>query len=91
MYENFYVSTGTPTLAVERRYKMGLPLLLVASAVFAIVHIFVAYKTRCQARRKLYLRKIDLDGVSNGVTRAKLLVPCRFFTFWIVRRFSEVE
>lgn len=66
MYENFYVSTGTPTLAVERRYKMGLPLLLVASAVFAIVHIFVAYKTRCQARRKLYLRKIDLDGVSSS-------------------------
>lgn len=72
MYENFYASTGAPMSVGERGHKMGLPLLLVSSAVFALLHIFVACKARCQARRKLCFDKIDLDGVSNG---------CKLFYF----------
>ena len=48
----------------EHRHKSGLPLLLVLSAVFALVHIIVAYKARCQARRKLCFDRLDSDGVS---------------------------
>lgn len=66
MYENFYASTGAPMSVGERGHKMGLPLLLVSSAVFALLHIFVACKARCQARRKLCFDKIDLDGVSTS-------------------------
>lgn len=54
LYENF-----------ERRHKLGLPLLLVSSAVFALAHIVVAYKARCQARRKLCFDRSDMDGVSS--------------------------
>lgn len=69
LYENF-----------ERRHKLGLPLLLVSSAVFALAHIVVAYKARCQARRKLCFDRSDMDGVSffKGfkIFRAGLGVVC---------------
>ena len=64
VYENFPVYTASPISAVERRHKTGLSLLLVLSAVFALVHIFVAYKARCRARRKLCYDRVDSDGVS---------------------------
>lgn len=38
---------------------MGMPLLLVSSAIFALLHIIVAYKARCQARRKLCFADMD--------------------------------
>lgn len=44
---------------LHANFKRGLPLLLIASAVFALAHIVVAYKARCRARRKLFFDRSD--------------------------------
>jgi hypothetical protein len=85
LYENFQVYAGSPISAGERKHKSGLALLLVLSAIFALVHIFVAYKARCQARRKLCFDRIDSDGVSgskvlmNGFQRVPRCSSPKFF------------
>ncbi|KAG0617095.1 hypothetical protein M758_5G162900 [Ceratodon purpureus] len=66
LYKNFHVHFGSPMSVDEHRHKSGLPLLLVLSAVFALVHIIVAYKARCQARRKLCFDRLDSDGLSSS-------------------------
>ncbi len=51
--------------AVERERHLGFPLLLISSAVFALVHIVVAYKSRCPARCKLTFFLMDAESVSS--------------------------
>jgi len=65
LYDNVDTVMGSPVQASDRRHKMGLPLLLVSSAIFALIHIFVAYKARCQARRKLCFDRSDLEVSSS--------------------------
>jgi hypothetical protein len=52
--------------AVERERRLGFPLLLISSAVFALVHIVVACKSRCLARRKLTFFLTDAESVSSS-------------------------
>jgi hypothetical protein len=53
-----------------------------------LVHIFVAYKARCQARRKLCFDRIDSDGVSL-VVQVLFHVDLSIFGRKGVRAFSE--
>jgi pimeloyl-ACP methyl ester carboxylesterase len=67
LYNTFDSRNGiSPVVAaaVEREHRLGFPLLLISSAVFALVHIVVAYKSRCQARRKLTFFLTDAESVS---------------------------
>uniref|UniRef100_A0A5B7AN18 AB hydrolase-1 domain-containing protein n=1 Tax=Davidia involucrata TaxID=16924 RepID=A0A5B7AN18_DAVIN len=41
----------------------GMPVLFLSSVVFALGHTVVAYRTRCRARRKLMLHRVDLEAV----------------------------
>ncbi len=52
--------------AVERERRLGFPLLLISSTVFALVHIVVACKSRCPARRKLTFFLTDAESVSSS-------------------------
>ena len=63
-YGNFESPLGSPVAIPESSNRLALPLLLISSAVFALVHIFVAYKARCHARRKLCFERTDPEGVS---------------------------
>ncbi len=69
LYNTFDPGNGiSPVVAaaVEREHRLGFPLLLISSAVFALVHIVVAYKSRCQARRKLTFFLTDAESVSSS-------------------------
>lgn len=68
LYDNYDIFTGSPVPSMERRHKMGLPLLLVSSAVFALLHIIVAYKARCQARRKLCFDRSDMEASTSKIS-----------------------
>jgi pimeloyl-ACP methyl ester carboxylesterase len=63
-YGNFESPLGSPVAIPESSNRLALPLLLISSAVFALVHIFVAYKARCHARRKLCFERTDPEGGS---------------------------
>ncbi|TVU35775.1 hypothetical protein EJB05_17678 [Eragrostis curvula] len=41
----------------------GMPVLFLSSLVFALGHVIVAYRTSCQARRKLLIHRIDPESV----------------------------
>ncbi|WOH09820.1 hypothetical protein DCAR_0729279 [Daucus carota subsp. sativus] len=41
----------------------GMPVLFLSSVVFALGHIVVAYRTRCRARRKLMLHRVDPESI----------------------------
>lgn len=72
MFDNYDLATGSPLPAGGRRHKMGLPLLLVSSAIFALIHIFVAYKARCQARRKFSFDRSDMDALASKILYQRL-------------------
>jgi hypothetical protein len=50
---------------VERERRLGFPLMLISSVVFALVHIVVACKSRCLAHRKLTFFLTDAESVSS--------------------------
>jgi hypothetical protein len=52
--------------AVERERRVGFPLLLISSAVFALVHSVVACKSRCPTRRKLTFFLMDAESVNSS-------------------------
>jgi hypothetical protein len=65
LYNTFDSRNGiSPVAVVDGQHRLGLPFLLISSAVFALVHIMVAYKSRCQARRKLAFFLMDAESVS---------------------------
>ncbi|CAK9195848.1 unnamed protein product [Sphagnum jensenii] len=65
LYNTFDSRNGiSPVAVVDGQHRLGLPFLLISSAVFALVHIMVAYKSRCQARRKLAFFLMDSESVS---------------------------
>lgn len=68
MFDHFEVSTGLPVSPGERRHKITLPLLLVSSALFSLLHIFIAYRTRCQARRKLSFDRLDMGSSARKMS-----------------------
>jgi hypothetical protein len=51
-------------ISVERERRLGFPLLLISSVVFALVHIVVACKSGCPARRKLTFFLTDAESVA---------------------------
>lgn len=42
-----------------------IPVLFLCSFVFALLHVFIAYRTSSRARRKLLLHRVDPEAVSN--------------------------
>jgi len=67
LYNTFDSRNGiSPVAVVDGQHRLGLPFLLISSAVFALVHIMVAYKSRCQARRKLAFFLMDSESVSSS-------------------------
>lgn len=47
LYDNYDIFMGLLVFLMERRYKMGLFLLLVLLVVFVLLYIIVVYKVRC--------------------------------------------
>ncbi|XP_010542271.1 PREDICTED: uncharacterized protein LOC104815542 isoform X2 [Tarenaya hassleriana] len=41
----------------------GMPILLLSFVIFGFTHVFVAYRAKCRARRKLLYHKIDQEAV----------------------------
>jgi hypothetical protein len=54
-----------PPAARSPRFKQswGMPAMFLSSMVLALGHIVVAYRTRCQARRRLHFQWIDPEAV----------------------------
>ncbi len=76
LYNTFDSRNGiSPVAVVDGQHRLGLPFLLISSAVFALVHIMVAYKSRCQARRKLAFFLMDAESVSSS-SILSLLASC---------------
>lgn len=49
---------------IHLKKSWGMPVLFLSSAVLALGHTVVAYRTRCRARRKLLLHRVDPEAVS---------------------------
>eukprot|EP00249_Psilotum_nudum_P017785 c26490_g1_i2 orf=663-2615(-) len=54
---------GLPASVLTVRHGWGMPSLFLSSMVLALGHIVVAYRTRCQARRKLHFYRLDHEAV----------------------------
>eukprot|EP01018_Ginkgo_biloba_P021043 Gb_13616 [translate_table: standard] len=56
---------NSPSMARSTRLKQswGMPAMFLSSMVLALGHIVVAYRTRCQARRRLLFHRIDLEAI----------------------------
>ncbi|GJN18228.1 hypothetical protein PR202_gb05368 [Eleusine coracana subsp. coracana] len=56
----------SPSLADHKqnlKKLWGMPVLFLSSLVFALGHVIVAYRTSCQARRKLLIHHIDSESI----------------------------
>jgi hypothetical protein len=56
----------SPSLAdhkLDLKKLWGMPVLFLSSLVFALGHVIVAYRTSCQARRKLLIHRFDPESV----------------------------